>query len=244
AEPEAAEVLRETFAEEGIAVRTGAETVRVDHDGTHFTVRLDSGDPLRANELLLATGRRTDLAALGVGAVGLDESAHHLDVDEHLRAAEGVWAIGDVTGRGAFTHMSMYQARIAAADILGSPTEPARYHAVPSATFTDPEVGTVGLTEAQARAAGLTVWTGRAKIPESSRGWLHGPGNAGFVKLVADAERGILVGASSVGPHGGEVLGALTLAVQAEVPITTMREMIYAYPTYHRAIESALADLG
>ncbi|NKY87177.1 dihydrolipoyl dehydrogenase family protein [Nocardia veterana] len=244
AEPEAAETLAKVFAEEGISVRTGVDTERIDHDGEYFTVRLSTGDPIRARRLLVATGRHTDLGALGIGTIGLDEHARGIEVDDRLRAAEGVWAIGDVTGHGAFTHMSMYQARIAAADILGSATEPAQYHAVPNVTFTEPEIGSVGMTEAQAREAGLTVWTGRADIPAATRGWIHGPGNAGFVKLVADADRGILVGATSVGPVGGEVLSALTVAVHARVPITTLREMIYAYPTFHRAIEAALGDLG
>lgn len=244
AEPEAADTLAKVFAEEGIAVRTGVETTRVDHDGSHFTARLSNGDPVRARRLLIATGRHTDLAALGVGAIGLDERARGIEVDDRMRAAEGVWAIGDVTGHGAFTHMSTYQARIAAADILGHPTEPAQYHAVPNVTFTEPEVGGVGMTEAQARAAGLSVWIGRAEVPTSSRGFIHGPGNAGVVKLVADADRGILVGASAVGPAGGEVLGALAVAVHARVPVTTLREMIYAYPTFHRGIEAALGDLG
>ncbi|MGY2060400.1 NAD(P)/FAD-dependent oxidoreductase, partial [Nocardia gipuzkoensis] len=155
----------------------------------------------------------------------------------------GVWAIGDVTGRGAFTHMSMYQARIAAADILGAATEPARYHAVPRVTFTEPEIGSVGMTEEQARAAGLTVRTAVTDLTASTRGWIHKAGNAGLIKLVEDADRGVLVGATSMGPVGGEVLGALAVAVHAAVPTTTLREMIYAYPTFHRAVEATLDEL-
>ena len=98
--------------------------------------------------MLVATGRRTDLAALGVGTVGLNDRARTIDVDQRMRAADGVWAIGDVTGEGAFTHISVYQARIAAADILGQDGERADYRAVPRVTSTDPEVGAVGLTEA------------------------------------------------------------------------------------------------
>jgi pyruvate/2-oxoglutarate dehydrogenase complex dihydrolipoamide dehydrogenase (E3) component len=140
--------------------------------------------------------------------------------------------------------MSMYQAKIAAADLLGKEHPAADYRAVPAVTFTDPEVGSVGLTEAAAAERGLTVRTGLTNLPESSRGFIHGPGNDGLIKLVEDADRGVLVGATSVGPSGGEVLGALAVAVQGEVPTSTLRQMIYAYPTFHRAIESALADLG
>lgn len=243
-EPEAGALLVDIFAAEGITVRAGVEATKVVHDGRGFTVHLEDGDVVHAQQLLVAAGRRTDLAALGVGTVGVDEHGATIPVDERMRAADAVWAIGDVTGRGAFTHVSMYQARIAAADILGQPTDSARYRAVPHVTFTDPEVGSVGLTEAAARAAGIAVRTAISKIPESARGWIHKTGNEGFIKLVADPQRGVLVGATSVGPTGGEVLATLALAVHAQVPIRTLRQMIYAYPTFHRAIEAALDALG
>jgi pyruvate/2-oxoglutarate dehydrogenase complex dihydrolipoamide dehydrogenase (E3) component len=140
--------------------------------------------------------------------------------------------------------MSMYQADIAVRDILGVGGEPADYRAVPRVTFTDPEVGCVGLTEAQARAAGLRVRTGITQVPYSARGWIHKVGNDGFIKVIEDAERSVLVGATSVGPWGGEVLSALAVAVRAEVPVATLRNMPYAYPTFYRAIEDALRDLG
>lgn len=242
-EPEAGALLGEVFAAEGIAVRTGVSPSQVRHDGHDFTVRLGDGHVAHAEQLLVATGRRTDLAELGVGKVGLNEQAATIPVDARMRAADGVWAIGDATGHGAFTHMSMYQARIAANDILGQTTDFAQYRAVPHVTFTDPEVGLVGLTEAGARAGGIPVWTGVSQIPSSARGWIHKAGNAGFIKLVADSKLGCLVGATCVGPSGGEVLGALAVAVHAQVPIRTLSEMIYAYPTVHRAIETALHDL-
>ncbi|MEC3956506.1 NAD(P)/FAD-dependent oxidoreductase [Nocardia sp. CDC153] len=242
-EPEAGELLARVFADEGIEVR-GVRGTAVRHDGREFTLELDNGESVRAERLLVAAGRRTDLAALGIGAVGLDEDAKSIPVDNRLRAADGVWAIGDVTGAGAFTHVSMYQARIAANDILGEGSEVARYRAVPRVTFTDPEVGAVGMTEEEARAAGLQVRTGCTEVPASTRGWIHKVGNDGFIKLVEDADRGVLVGATSVGPQGGEVLSALAVAVHAEVPTATLREMILAYPTFHRAIESALDALA
>ncbi|GGS14799.1 MULTISPECIES: dihydrolipoyl dehydrogenase family protein [Actinokineospora] len=241
-EPEAGELIAEQFAAEGIDVRVGAKVTSVSHDGGAFSVTVD-GDTVKAGQLLIATGRRTDLKALGVGAYGLDESAKGIEVDRRMRAADGLWAIGDVTGEGAFTHMSMYQAGIAVADILGEPAS-ADYRAVPRVTFTDPEVGAVGLTEAQARERGVDVRVGSTLIPSSSRGWIHKVGNDGFIKLVADAGRGVLVGATSVGPAGGEVLGALAVAVHAEVPVDSLRGMIFAYPTFHRAISAALDDLA
>jgi len=243
-EPEAGKILAEVFAAEGISVRSGVTVARVEYDGRRFGVHLADGEVHRAQRLLVATGRHTDLAALGVGAVGLDERGGSIPVDARMRAADGVWAIGNVTGHGAFTHMSMYQARIAAGDILGDSGESAVYRAVPRVTFTDPEVGAVGLTEADARASGVPVSVGVSSIPSSTRRWIHKIGNEGLIKLIADRDRGVLVGATSVGPNGGEVLSTLAVAVHAQVPVATLREMIYAYPTFHRAIETALEDLA
>ena len=102
----------------------------------------------------------------------------------------------------------------------------------------------MGLTESTARRDGLRVRTGLVRLPSTARGWIHKTGNDGFIKLVEDADRGILVGATSAGPAGGEVLSALAVAVHAEVPTERLRQMIYAYPTFHRAIEDALRDLS
>jgi pyruvate/2-oxoglutarate dehydrogenase complex dihydrolipoamide dehydrogenase (E3) component len=243
-EPEAGALLADVFGREGIDVRTGTTARAARHDGTAFTVALSGGTEVTGDALLVATGRRADLAGIGAGTVGVDESARAIPVDDHLRVAPGVWAIGDITGHGAFTHMSMYQGNIVVHDILGEEVSPAEYHAVPRVTFTDPEIGSVGLREAQARDRGMDVRTSSYPIPRSTRGWIHKAGNDGFIKLVADAGQGILVGATSAGPAGGEVLSMLTLAIHARVPVRRLREMIYAYPTFHRAIEGALQDLA
>lgn len=242
-EPAAGELLAEVFTSEGIEVVTGVSAERVAHDD-RFVVTLDDGREISAERLLVATGRRVDLAAVGAGAIGVDEAGRSLPVDEHCRVTDGVWAVGDVTGRGAFTHVAMYQARIAAADILGEPHQPADYAALPRVTFTDPEIGSVGLTTESAREAGIDVAVGSTQVPSTARGWLHGVGNDGFIQLVVDRSCGVLVGATSVGPSGGEVLGLLALAVHARVPLEALRSMIYAYPTFHRGVEDALRDLG
>jgi pyruvate/2-oxoglutarate dehydrogenase complex dihydrolipoamide dehydrogenase (E3) component len=244
-EAESGALLAEIFRAEGMAVLTGIPAASVSHDGQEFTVTLADSTSARGERLLVATGRRSDLAAIGVGAVGLDEGAHFIETDADMLAAPGVWALGDVVGHGAFTHMSMYEGGIILDQLLGRPRHRAEYHAVPRVTFTDPEIGAVGLTEAQARdRLGVAVQTGLAQLPDSARGWIHKAGNRGFIKLVADTERGVLVGATSAGPVGGEVLSMLTLAVHAPVPVTRLREMIYAYPTFHRAVEDALRQLG
>jgi pyruvate/2-oxoglutarate dehydrogenase complex dihydrolipoamide dehydrogenase (E3) component len=245
-EPEAGDLLAEVFADEGIEVLTGVTIESVSHQDGQFTVHLEGRPPVVADRLLVAAGRRPSLAGLGLASIGIGDDAHAVPVDDHLRVVdvEGVWAVGDVTAKGAFTHMSMYQADIVVHDILGEPVTPADYRAVPRVTFTDPEIGSVGLNERSAREQGLRVNIGFSKLEESARGWIHKVGNRGYIKLVEDADRGVLVGASSAGPMGGEVLAMLTLAVHAEVPTETLRHMIYAYPTFHRAIEPALQDLA
>lgn len=243
-EPEASELLEKVFAEEGIRVLTSVDLTRASHADGAFDLELSNGERLTADKLLVAAGRTPNLDDLGLETVGLDPSARTVTVDERLRAGEKLWAIGDVTGHGAFTHMSMYQSAIALRDVLGEDGPPARYHAVPHATFTDPEVGGVGMTEKAARDAGLRVRTGSTDLAQSSRGFTHGAGAHGLIKVVEDADRGVLVGATAVGPGGGEILGFLAVAVHAEVPVATLRSMIYAYPTFHRAIESALSDLA
>ena len=241
-EPEASAVIAKVFANEGIEVITGATIDRVDHDGT-FHVQL--GDrTLEAEQLLVAAGRRTNLSDAGLDTVGLDPEVRSVETDERMRAGERLWAVGDITGKGQFTHMSMYQGAVAVADILGQDGPIADYRAVSWVTFTDPEVAGVGITEQQARDAGLSVRVGQAEIPESSRGWIHQAGNEGIIKVVADADRGVLVGATAVSPAGGEVIGLLSAAVHAEIPISTLRTMHFAYPTFHRAIEAALDGLA
>ncbi len=242
-EPESGDLVAEVFDGEGITVLTGARVASVAHTSDGFTLEIEGRDRLTAERLLVATGRRTDLALIGAAAIGIDESERALPVDGHLRVTDGVWAVGDITGKGAFTHVGMYQADIAAADILGVGHEEADYAALPRVTFTDPEVGSVGMTEQQARDAGLDVRTALTRVPETARGWIHKAGNEGLIKLVADGATGTLVGATSAGPHGGEVLGLLALAVHARVPVARLRTMIWAYPTFHRGIEDAVRSL-
>jgi pyruvate/2-oxoglutarate dehydrogenase complex dihydrolipoamide dehydrogenase (E3) component len=242
-EPEASEVLQSVFEREGIEVHAGAQVESAASVDGGARLTLAGGMTLEAEKLLVATGRRANIRELGLDTIGLDPGARFIEVDDHLRAAPGVWAIGDVTGKGAFTHVSVYQARIAIVDILGKPTPAADYRALPRVTFTDPEVGAVGLTEEQARKQGRNVRSGQTPLSSSTRGFIHGPGNDGFIKLVEDADRGVLVGGTTAGPSGGEMVSMLSVAVAAEVPTELLRHMIWAYPTFHRGIEGALQAL-
>ncbi|MCZ7440418.1 FAD-dependent oxidoreductase [Micromonospora sp. WMMC241] len=282
-EPEASALAAEALRADGVEIRTGAKVGRVSHDGTEFTVHADDA-AFTGEKLLVVTGRRAHLEELGLDTAGVDAGQRYLAVNDRMHVTDGIWAVGDLTGEGAFTHIAMYQAGIVVADVLdhmrrakggpdasgtasvvggaagvvsavggamsagGSTVAPgsvpvADYRALPRVTFTDPEVGAVGLTEQQARDRGINVQVGHTDLTSSTRGWIHKTGNAGFIKLIADADQGVLVGATSAGPAGGEVLSALLVAVHAAVPISQLRHMIYTYPTFHRAIEDALRNL-
>jgi pyruvate/2-oxoglutarate dehydrogenase complex dihydrolipoamide dehydrogenase (E3) component len=238
-EPEASEILEKAFTDLGMDVITGAHIDRVSHDGDGFEVALD-GRSVRAERLLVAAGRRNNIADIGLEHVGLDPAARVLDADERMRIADGVWAIGDITGKGAFTHVSMYQADVVVRDLLGKDGPWADYRAVGRVTFTMPEIGSVGLSEAAARKQGVDIKVASGDL--GTRGWIAA--EPGMVKLVADAGRGILVGGCAVGPSGGEVLSMIATAVHAEVPIATLAEMHFAYPTFHRALQPVLRALA
>lgn len=240
-EPDASAVVVEALGADGVRVCSGRRAVSVATTDGQTETTLDDGTVLGTEKLLVAVGRRPDARGLGLEHYGLEGPA--VPVDSRMRAASGLWAVGDVTGCGAFTHLAVHQARIAVADILGREPVETADAPLPRVTFVDPEVGSVGLTEAAARAAGLRVLVGCAPVAASARGFVHGPGNAGLVKLVVDAGRGLLVGATAVGPAGGEVIGMLALAVHARVPIRTLRSMILAYPTFHRGVLDAFAAL-
>lgn len=257
-EPESAELLARVFRDEGIKILRRKNVTAVSYAGVSgaggkFTLALAGGageiSALSAGRLLVATGRTQALAGVGLSQAGYAWDGKRAPVvDGHMQLTDGLYLIGDAAGAGAFTHMSMYQANIVAGHILarhsGLPERgAAEGHAVPRVTFTDPEIGVVGLTEKQAREAGLSVRVGFTDLGDSTRGWIHKAGNQGFIKVIEDADKGVLVGATSVGPMGGEVLSMLALAVHARVPVDTLKSMIYAYPTFHRAVPEALKSL-
>ena len=233
---DAGELLAERFGEDGIRVLVGTKAASVEASSGGVSVTLESGETLEAERLLVATGRRPDVADLGLELLGVEVTRRGVTVDDHMRAADGVWAIGDSAGIGLLTHLGKYQARVAAANVAGQDVR-ADYRAIPAAVFTDPQVASVGEME------GENVVCARYDIVGGRLSTYERPKRPGFVKLAADRERGVLVGAIAVGPEAGEWLGQLTLAVRAEMPIDVLLDTIQPYPTFSESIFSALVEL-
>ncbi len=243
-EPVASAAVTEAFKSEGMRIVTGRVVERISEDAGSVTVTLDDATEITGDRLLVATGRRVVLEGLGLDAAGIDDTGRYLPVDGLMRAAPGIWAIGDVTGIGMFTHVAMYQGSIAVADILGQQPTPADYTVTPRATFTDPEVGAVGLTEAEATEAGYDFDVTVKNVGATFRGWLHRTGNTGVIKLVVDRSTGRLLGATTVGPRGADVLGMLGVVMKVGLPVTDLLDMIYAFPTFYGGVGEALGAFG
>jgi pyruvate/2-oxoglutarate dehydrogenase complex dihydrolipoamide dehydrogenase (E3) component len=232
--PDAGELLAELFGEEGIDVRIGVGIESVEQG---IKLHLSDGSTLEAERLLIATGRRPNVERLGLDELGLEISNRGVEVDERLRAAENVWAIGDITGVAQFTHVGKYQARVAAADMAGRHAK-ADYRAIPAGIFTDPEVATVGRTD------GDDLVSARIEVDSLPRlSTYERPKRDGLVRVFADPRQRVLVGAVSVGPQAAEWLGQFTLAIRAAVPIETILDTIQPYPTFSEGVFFALREL-
>ena len=155
-----------------------------------------------------------------------------------MRAADGVWAIGDITGHGAFTHMAMYQAGIAVADILGVDGPPADYRAVPRVTFTDPEIADVGLAEAEAFSEGRKIRV--TKVPYSANAKALIKGDArGFVKILSDPATGVVLGGSIVGRNAAELISVLAVAVTNGLRVSDIVDSLLVHPSLAESLADA-----
>jgi pyruvate/2-oxoglutarate dehydrogenase complex dihydrolipoamide dehydrogenase (E3) component len=232
--PDAGEVLGELFGEEGIDVRIG---VGVERAEPGIRLHLSDRSTLDTERLLIATGRRPNVERLGLDELGVQVSGRGVEVDERLRAADNVWAIGDVTGVAQFTHVGKYQARVAAADMANRRAK-ADYRAIPAGIFTDPEVATVGRTDGDGIVSARVELGSLPRLSTYER-----PKRDGFVRVFADPRQHVLVGAVCVGPQAAEWLGQFTLAIRGAVPVETLLDTIQPYPTFSEGVFYALQAL-
>src|SRR3954454_22766199 len=205
-------------------------------------VHLKSGATVRADRLLVATGRRPNVE--GWQAAGLARTERGwLKVDPlTLEACPGVFGAGDVTGLGGFTHLAYYHGQVIARRLRGIDAR-ADHTAVPRVTFTDPEIASVGLSEEAARARGIDVVVASADPAESARGYIH-DFHRGALKLVADRDRGVLIGATLVTPRAGEIVGELVLAIKLGTPLKTLADLIHPFPAFNRVLGGSLGELA
>ena len=242
-DPEVGDLLARRLRDEGIDLILGTEVAAVARaEGGRSRLTLAGGDERAVERVVVAAGRRPRVDGLGLETVGIETGEDGVAVDERCRAADGVWAVGDVTGVGQFTHVAAYQGRVVCADILGEDVA-ADYTAVPRSVFCDPEVAAVGLTAAGAREAGLDVAVATIPLDEVERGRTYGRDAGGLVGVVADRRARVLVGAHAVGPLAAEWIHVAVLAVRARVPIDVLRDTIVQFPTFSEALVSAVRAL-
>lgn len=242
-EPEAGRLLKKHLEAEGIKVHTGAKVIAIAKAGRGVIVKLAGGAEVKADRLLVATGRRSDFEGWELGAAGLSKTERGwLKTDpKTLLAAPGVYGAGDVTGLGGFTHLSYYHGQLIARALRGEKIR-ADHSAIPRVTFTDPEVASVGLSEKQARDGGIDVVVGATDAGESARGYIQ-DFQDGLVKLVIDRKRKVLVGATIVSPRAGEMIGELILAVKTRTPISVLKDTVRPFPTFSRVIGGVFDSL-
>jgi len=229
------QALGEMMRREGIELVLSANATGARRDGEHYVLELDDGRELRGDRLLVATGRRPRVEGLGLETVGVEPDAHGVPVDAHLRAAERLWAIGDVTGLWPLTHVGKYQGDVVAANILGEPRK-ANYEAVPRVVYTDPQAAAVGADAG--RFSAVVPVSEVAKTATYTRAYAE---DNGFLTVLSDGER--LNGAYALGPEAGEWLQQATLAIRAHVPLDVLADTIQPFPTFSEIYVAALKAL-
>jgi pyruvate/2-oxoglutarate dehydrogenase complex dihydrolipoamide dehydrogenase (E3) component len=251
-EPEAGAALRPHLEADGVTLMIGDPCVTIEKQSKQsvesvrqrsaVVVRLKSGAAIAADRLLVATGRRPNAEAWREAGLAQTERGW-LKVDPAtLEARAGVFGAGDVTGLGGFTHLAWYHGQVVARRLRGIDAR-ADHTAVPRVTFTDPEIASVGLSEAAARARGIDVVVVNADPAETARGYIH-DFHGGALKLVGDRERGVLIGATLVTPRAGEIVGELVLAIKLRTPLKTLADVIHPFPAFSRVLGESLEQLA
>jgi dihydrolipoamide dehydrogenase len=229
------QALGDALEGEGIELVMSASVTTARRDGEDFVLELDDGRELKGDRLLVATGRRPRVHDVGLETVGVEPDGKGVPVDMHLRAAEQLWAIGDVVGIFPLTHVGKYQGEVVAANLLGE-SRRANYEAVPRVVYTDPQAGAVGATSGR-----FSAMAPLAEVPKTATYTRAYADSNGFLTLLSDGER--LTGAYALGPEAGEWLQQATLAIRAHVPLEVQSDTIQPFPTFSEIYVTALKKL-
>lgn len=245
-DPKVGEIIGGVLEEEGIGVRVGRRVEKARKDGAGAVVTLDDGEEIPTDVVVTVVGRVPRTEGIGLESVGVEPDEKGLSVDERCRVEggpEGLWAVGDVTGKLLFTHVAQYQGRVVAANILGEDRR-ANYAGVPRVVFSDPEIAAVGLTEEEARSQGMDVSAVTVDLPKLiARPWTYEKEPRGTLSLVADRGRGALVGAWAVAPQAGEWIHLAATAIRVGIPVTELRDGVAQFPTFTGAYIDAFEML-
>jgi len=241
---EVSKELERSFKKQGIRVETGAKAgnIRRTGNGVEFSVTLANGkvEEFAVEKLLVAVGRKPNTEKIGIENTRAKTEGGFIQVDQWQQTAEpGVYAIGDVVaGTPQLAHVAAMEGMVAVAHIAGKPARPIRKDRIPGATYTEPGIGSVGLSEAQARAQGFKVMVGKFPFLANSKASILGR-HDGFVKVVADQTYGEILGVHIIGPQAYELIGEAVAAMEAEATVETMMTAIHAHPTLYEAIGEA-----
>jgi dihydrolipoamide dehydrogenase len=236
--------LERIFRKQKIRVETGARAENITRTGKgvrlDLTTRDGKQEQLEVEKLLVAVGRKPNTANIGLEHTRVELDRGYIKVDPQQRTAEpGIYAIGDVVaGTPQLAHVATREGMIAVAHIAGKPATPINRNRIPGATYTEPGIGSVGLTEAQARAQGRAVRVGRFPFAGNSRATILGH-HDGFVKVVADERYGEILGVHIIGPEGFELIAEAVAAMEAEATVELMMQTIHAHPTLYEAVGEA-----
>ena len=236
------EGLGEALRRDGIELMLGMHATAARREGDEFVLEFDGGTDVRGDRLLVATGRRPRVEGIGLETVGVEANPKGIAVDDHLRAGERLWAIGDVTGIWPLTHVGEYEGDVVAENIAGD-GRPANYEAVPRVTYTDPQAAAVGALEGEYSATCPV-----ADVPKTATYTHVYAESNGFMTLLSDGER--LTGAYALGPEAGEWLQQATLAIRAHVPVEVLGDTIQPFPSFSgiydtvvKALRMKIADM-
>jgi pyruvate/2-oxoglutarate dehydrogenase complex dihydrolipoamide dehydrogenase (E3) component len=242
-DPHLCSLLGKQLADDGITVKLGVSGDKVRKDGGKRVLTLSSGEEVAGEVLLVSIGRRARTAGINLESAGITPAKRGIEIDEHCRAGDGVWAIGDCTGGPMFTHNGKYQGRVAVANILGQDRK-ADYRAIPRVVFTNPEIAAVGLTEEAAREQGIDVSTAVIELPTSiARPYTYEQDPRGTLGVVVDKKRQVLVGAWALAPLASEWIHQAALAIRAEVPLEVLQDTVAQFPSYSEGYLAALREL-
>ncbi|ERG64830.1 pyridine nucleotide-disulfide oxidoreductase [Agrococcus pavilionensis RW1] len=243
-DPRVGELVHDYLAQTGVDIRLSTSAAKARRDGEDSVIELDDGTEVAADVVIFGTGRKPRTQGLGFEHAGAQLGEHgQVLIDEHARAGENLWAIGDVTGVMPFTHVAKYQGRIAADAILGR-AHAATYDGIPRVVFGDPEIAAAGLTQQQAAQRGIRTTATELDLSNAiARPWTYEQDPRGHLGLLADAERKVLIGAWAIGPQAGEWIHQASLAIRAQLSLQTLLDQVAQFPTYHEAYQAALEQL-